>query len=159
MSENIEHNELVEGEIVTGQEPRPGQLVTLKNGAIYDRSKGRIIGNPPGGPTTAITQSNTDAMHAKRRAATTNAVLRGIEDGTQAPNWRGGVQTMAAALAKLAIKGNEHSPKAFNALLRAADLLPEPKNGGSGGSGLSISVNFSPESALQLVQLLDKMRT
>ncbi len=137
--------------------PATGQLITLKNGAVYDREIGRIVANPGGG-TTAITQANTTAMHEKRRAAAANAILRGIEDGTRSVNWRSGVQAMAGALAGLALKGNEHSPKAFNALLRAADLLPEQRNNGSGGSGLTISAHFSPESALELIQLLENMR-
>ena len=40
----------------------PPRTKVLKNGAIYSLDKGRIIGNPPGGTTNAITQAQAGAM-------------------------------------------------------------------------------------------------
>jgi hypothetical protein len=65
-----------------GDELEPGQqqgeLITLKNGAVYDRSKGRIVANPPGGPSTAISQSNTDDMRRLRAEKYRQAAAAGL---------------------------------------------------------------------------------
>src|SRR3990167_1677132 len=58
--------------------PTGGNVRTLKNGAIYDLDAGRIIGNPPGGPTTAIkTQSQAVALQKLSDQARLDAVYRG----------------------------------------------------------------------------------
>lgn len=52
--------------VVSGVVLQPGQRV-LKNGAIFDDNIKRIVGNPDGGPTTAIRQSNAADYHVMRQ--------------------------------------------------------------------------------------------
>ena len=56
---------------------KPDNLVVYKNGAVYDRSKGRIVANPGGG-TTAITQANTSEMARLRAEKYREAAAEGL---------------------------------------------------------------------------------
>jgi len=49
----------------------------LKNGAIHDGK--RIVKNPPGGPTTAISQSRSAELHDRRREMAQQAWVEGGE--------------------------------------------------------------------------------
>ncbi len=158
MSENIEHNELVEGEIVTSQEPQPGQLVTLKNGAIYDHSVKRIVANPGGG-TAAITQATASDYHEMAKRKRVAIALEGMKRATGSDSGREAAAILAQTQAQVAMDPkNRNTTQAYRALMMQADLWPE-RSGTPQAAGLTISAHFSPESALQLVQLLDKMRT
>lgn|SRR5574341_1167 len=61
----------------TQVEPR---LKTLKNGAVYDLDKGRIVANPGGG-TQAITSDSARELLARRRAVGLRSQLRGLAKG------------------------------------------------------------------------------
>ncbi len=138
-----------------------GELITLKNGAIYDRGIGRIVANPGGG-TSAITQAQSSAMARTRwdkAAAATRAAIKDVSKSkTSLAAWSG----LVAGLYTSAMddeKPLRDRTIAAKFIGQAADLLPDRQNSQENSAGLTISAHFSPESALQLVQLLDKMRT
>ena len=67
---------MADGEQEQDQEQQ-SNLITLKNGAIYDRTKGHIVANPGGG-TTAITQATASEMHALRAEKYRRAAAAGL---------------------------------------------------------------------------------
>jgi len=62
-------------QVVRMDEVKPRTKV-LKNGAIYDMDKGRIVANPGGGKY-AITSETASEFHAKRQERKREAIIRG----------------------------------------------------------------------------------
>ena len=59
----------------------PAGLIPAKNGALRDPDTGRIVANPPGGPTSAINSSNAVEYHqlyARKRLEAELAAGRGL---------------------------------------------------------------------------------
>ena len=60
---------------------QPARLIPAKNGALRDPDTGRIVANPPGGPTSAINSSNAVEYHklyAQKRLEAELAAGRGL---------------------------------------------------------------------------------
>ena len=100
----------------TGAQPQPRTKV-LKNGAVYDLDKGRIVANPGGG-THAITSANAGAMLQKRIEKKRNAIARAanavLAEGSK---WEGkGFDFVEAiAEAQMVKATNPDDPKATDA--------------------------------------------
>jgi hypothetical protein len=101
-------------ELEPGQ-PAGANVKVLKNGAVYDLDAKRIVANPPGGPTTAINQSNTVAMAQLRaekyRQAAAAAVGRATGGLTPFAGW-GIIVERQAALATDIDKGRSSTEAA-----------------------------------------------
>jgi len=107
----------------------------LKNGAIYDLDTKRIIGNPPGGPTTAITQSNVVEYHELSREKRLDAVYRGLAAGTRRANAHAAVEAIAAKQAELAmsIDRGRASTEAARFVFQAGELIQDRRLDADGG--------------------------
>ena len=131
------------------------RLRTLKNGAIYDLDAGRIIGNPPGGPTTAIkTQSQAVAMKKLSDQARLDAVYRGWMSGTGTARPDRAIEAIVAAQSKLSldIARGRASTEASRLVLQVGEALPDRRNDASGG--LSVIAHVSGDALAGLFSLL-----
>jgi hypothetical protein len=112
---------------VTDAEPR---TKILKNGAVYDLDKGRIVANPGGG-TAAIRSDNASEYHAKRQERKREVMIAAANEAVQRDDWRAhGDLAYVAAIADTAmmIATTPDSPKAIEAgrfLLRETGLAQE----------------------------------
>ena len=135
--------------------PTGGNVRTLKNGAIYDLDAGRIIGNPPGGPTTAIkTQSQAVAMKKLSDQARLDAVYRGWMSGTGTARPDRAIEAIVAAQSKLSldIDRGRASTEASRLVLQVGEALPDRRNDASGG--LSVIAHVSGDALAGLFSLL-----
>src|SRR3990172_5513774 len=82
---------------------KPVVLIPAKNGALRDPDTGRIVANPPGGPTSAINSSNAVEYHklyAQKRLEAELAAGRGlarvaVSGPSEYDAWRDIAQNMA----------------------------------------------------------------
>ena len=135
--------------------PTGGNVRTLKNGAIYDLDAGRIIGNPPGGPTTAIkTQSQAVALQKLSDQARLDAVYRGWMSGTGTARPDRAIEAIVAAQSKLSldIARGRASTEASRLVLQVGEALPDRRNDASGG--LSVTAHVSGDVLAGLFSLL-----
>ena len=135
--------------------PTGGNVRTLKNGAIYDLDAGRIIGNPPGGPTTAIkTQSQAVALQKLSDQARLDAVYRGWMSGTGTARPDRAIEAIVAAQSKLSldIDRGRASTEASRLVLQVGEALPDRRNDASGG--LSVIAHVSGDALAGLFSLL-----
>jgi hypothetical protein len=121
--------------------PERGELITLKNGAVYDRSKGRIVANPGGG-TTAITQADASVMNKLRweqyRQAAADAVQRATGGPTPSAGW-GVIVERQTELAQDTEKGRSSTEAArfvgAAVGILGAEARAERVEGAPGGAG------------------------
>src|SRR3990167_2112040 len=135
--------------------PTGGNVRTLKNGAIYDLDAGRIIGNPPGGPTTAIkTQSQAVALQKLSDQARLDAVYRGWMSGTGTARPDRAIEAIVAAQSKLSldIDRGRASTEASRLVLQVGEALPDRMNDAS--AGLSVTAHVSGDALAGLFSLL-----
>jgi len=109
------------------------RMRVLKNGAIYDLDKGRIVANPGGG-SKAITKENSSEYHARRQAlkrervqAGANAVVAGMGSVRDGKVFKGeDLDFIEAISEQVTIKALDPTdPKqvdAFRALLQESGL-------------------------------------
>jgi len=111
-----------------------GNTKVLKNGAIYSMDTKRIIGNPPGGPTTAITQSNVVEYHELSREKRLDAVYRGLAAGTRRANAHAAVEAIAAKQAELAMSIDRgRATEAARFVFQAGELIQDRRLDADGG--------------------------
>ena len=127
----------------------------LANGAIFDLDRKRIIGNPPGGPTTAIkTQSQAVALQKLSDQARLDAVYRGWMSGTGTARPDRAIEAIVAAQSKLSldIARGRASTEASRLVLQVGEALPDRRNDASGG--LSVTAHVSGDALAGLFSLL-----
>ncbi len=127
-------------------------LRTLKNGAVYDTSRGRIVANPPGGPTTAIKTSQQGRdMRERRRQLSAQLSRRAVADEAAAMGIQRSAPAAVAHLAALSYRSaiDNMMDKPRDAIhpaklaLQCMDILPAAAAGG--GAMVNVQVNVSPE--------------
>jgi hypothetical protein len=118
----------------------------LANGAIYSLDAGHIIGNPPGGPTTAITTDTSKRYHELRREDRVDRAYRGMMIASQSKSVAEAIEIGTAAQWRLAINdmAGRSSTEAFRAVLQFAELWPSDK-AASSGSLSDIGAGFARE--------------
>ena len=126
----------------------------LANGAIFDIDRRRIIGNPPGGPTTAITKSKVVEYHEMSRQKRLDAVYRGLATGTGRSNAHAAVEAIVARQAELAmdIDRGRASTEAARFSFQAGELIQDRRTDASGG--LSVTAHVSGDALAGLFSLL-----
>ena len=141
------------GEPAGGNGSAPRTKV-LANGAIFDIDRRRIIGNPPGGPTTAITKSNVVEYHEMSRQAKLDAVYRGLATGTGRSNAHAAVEAIVAKQAELAmdIERGRASTEAARFSFQAGELIQDRRTDAAGG--LSVTAHVSGDALAGLFSLL-----
>lgn len=145
-------------EIIT--EPR---TKVLKNGAVYDLDKGRIVANPGGG-TTAITSETASQLHARRQElkqqrlmAGAAKVLERLGDWTD-PNDMDVVEAVGEAVMENAI--NPDSKKQIDAakFLFTEAGLTVAQSRRENAADAPNSITGSPEALMQLVTMIEQDR-
>ena len=142
------------GESAGGNGSAPRTKV-LANGAIFDLDRKRIIGNPPGGPTTGIkTKSQAVALQKLSDQARLDAVYRGWMSGTGTARPDRAIEAIVAAQSKLSldIARGRASTEASRLVLQVGEALPDRRNDASGG--LSVTANVSGNALAGLFSLL-----
>jgi len=126
----------------------------LANGAIFDIDRRRIIGNPPGGPTTAITKSKVVEYHEMSRQKRLDAVYRGLATGTGRSNAHDAVEAIVAKQAELAmdIERGRASTEAARFSFQAGELIQDRRTDAS--AGLSVTAHVSGDALAGLFSLL-----
>ena len=126
----------------------------LANGAIFDIDRRRIIGNPPGGPTTAINKSNVVEYHEMSRQAKLDAVYRGLAAGTGRSNAHAAVEAIVAKQAELAmaIDRGRASTEAARFSFQAGELIQDRRTDAS--AGMSVTAHVSGDALAGLFSLL-----
>ena len=126
----------------------------LANGAIFDIDRRRIIGNPPGGPTTAINKSNVVEYHEMSRQAKLEAVYRGLAAGTGRSNAHAAVEAIVAKQAELAmaIDRGRASTEAARFSFQAGELIQDRRTDAS--AGMSVTAHVSGDALAGLFSLL-----
>ena len=127
----------------------------LANGAIFDLDRKRIIGNPPGGPTTGIkTKSQAVALQKLSDQARLDAVYRGWMSGTGTARPDRAIEAIVAAQSKLSldIARGRASTEASRLVLQVGEALPDRRNDASGG--LSVTAHVSGDALAGLFSLL-----
>ena len=113
----------------------PAGLIPAKNGALRDPKTGKVVANPPGGPTTAITAETSQAMHKLREEDRINGAYKGLLiaaglDKDSVENRRAvkeAIPIYVAAQGRLALNemAGRASTEAFRAVMQFADLWPD----------------------------------
>src|SRR3990170_2154213 len=126
----------------------------LANGAIFDIDRRRIIGNPPGGPTTAINKSNVVEYHEMSRQAKLDAVYRGLAAGTGRSKANAAVEAIVAKQAELAmaIDRGRASTEAARFSFQAGELIQDRRTDAS--AGMSVTAHVSGDALAGLFSLL-----
>ena len=126
----------------------------LANGAIFDIDRRRIIGNPPGGPTTAITKSKVVEYHEMSRQKRLDAVYRGLATGKGRSNAHDAVEAIVAKQAELAmdIERGRASTEAARFSFQAGELIQDRRTDAS--AGLSVTAHVSGDALAGLFSLL-----
>ncbi len=119
----------------------------LKNGAIYDLERGRIVANPGGGKT-AITQARSSEYHKLRQEKRRSAVSDGMREYKKTfKSEFDAVKAIAKSQTQLAmsVKAGHASTQAAKWLMQAGDFVPEKGTGGNntGQNTLSLSDNVA----------------
>ena len=123
--------------------PAGQNVKILKNGAVYDLDKGRIVANPGGG-TTAITQANATELINSRWERYRNSAVEGLAAAGAVNNrvdaWAWIVEKQAG-LAADPDRGRA-STEAARFVGSAVGAMPERGAAGanSGGDNVNISV-------------------
>lgn len=162
-------SQVLQGEIVlSGAEltqdiidAHPERYKVLPNGAVYDKSIGRIVANPGGGKS-AITQATSSEMRARRMELAREAVARGMIDGAASlkdispsnVTEYDAVSLMAANLTNIAAtKQDRAAIEAFRAVNQAAGLVQERGQQGSSDAP-ALQINVSGDALARLLQLM-----
>lgn len=126
----------------TGGQETGGVLLQLPNGALYDKSIGRIVKAPPP-ERQPINQENARDFHALARAKRIEIAQRGIELGTGATRWDVGAVDIIAAQSRLAldISKGRGSTEAARLVLGAAELLPDRSQADGGGPAVRLELS------------------
>ena len=132
-------------------EGKPERYRILKNGAVYDREVGRIVANPGGG-SAAWNSETSELGRQQAKLKREAAVMRGVELGTDTPDWGVGVADMTKAMVKIAVtKQNRAAVTAYNAVMRELPGGPDVRqNAQNGGARLSLELG-----AAAMARLLD----
>lgn len=136
----------------------------LKNGAVYDLDKKRIVANPGGG-TTAITSETASEYHARRRELKQQRIMAGaakiLERSGEwtTPDDMDVVEAIGEAVALSAL--DPTSKKQIDAakfILTEAGLsvANSQRENASAPPG---SISFAPDALAELIQRLDAERT
>ena len=146
-----QHADYKTGNGGNGSAPR---TKVLANGAIFDIDRRRIIGNPPGGPTTAITKSKVVEYHEMSRQKRLDAVYRGLATGTGRSNAHDAVEAIVAKQAELAmdIERGRASTEAARFSFQAGELIQDRRTDAS--AGLSVTAHVSGDTLAGLFSLL-----
>jgi hypothetical protein len=106
-----------------------GNIRTLSNGALYDYSRGRIIANPPGGPTTKITKESSPIYHEMKKEERISAAYEALVSVADSRDIRSALPVFVAAQARLAMNemAGRASTEAFRAVMQFAELWPDKK--------------------------------
>ena len=132
-------DEVVSGDLVQAA-PR---TKVLKNGAVYDLDKGRIVANPGGG-TTAITQANATELINSRWERYRNSAVEGLAAAGAVNNrvdaWAWIVEKQAGLAAD--VEKGRSSTEAARFVGSAVGAMPDRGSAGanSGGDNVNISV-------------------
>lgn len=117
-------------------------LVVARNGALRDPVTGRIIANPPGGPTTAIDPSVAAAYSRRRwqlyRQAAADAVKRANPANTPYAAWGVIVERQAALAAD--IERGRASTEAARFVGSALGALDRPPEGQARGGTADVTL-------------------
>ena len=127
---------------------------TLKNGAVYDLDKGRIVANPPGGPTTAIkTQSQAVALQKLSDQARLDAVYRGWMAGTRTAKPDRALEAIIANQTELAmdISRGRASTEASRLVLQAGEALQDRRLDAAGGFTVTAHASLGALEALRAI--------
>lgn len=131
----------------------PERYRTLKNGAIYDMEAKRIVANPPGGPTTAITQSNAVAMASARwdnyRTRAELGAAAGAKRDTSLDAWQWVVEKQTELAGDTS--NGRASTEAARFVAQSLDALPDKRSNNAPNSG--VTVQIGADLALKLVEL------
>ena len=130
-------------------------LRTLRNGAVYDLSKGRIVTGPPGGGPNGISQMNTNEYHELSRQARLDAVYRGIAAGTRRANAHDAVEAIVTRQTELAmaIDRGRASTEASRFVFQAGELIQDRRLGETGG--LTVTAHVTEGALASLLARLD----
>lgn len=127
----------------------------LSNGAVYDNDLKRIVGNPPGGPLTKITQSNAVDFHRLRQEkilAAQVAARKGMANAAKTPSAMGAVAKIAENMAGYAMSERSiGAVKAAEWVTRAAGLVADKESQSAPTTGAVITLSTEALSALTTI--------
>jgi hypothetical protein len=106
----------------------PGQRL-LKNGAVYDEQRSRIVANNPALNPHAITKENTYKYHELRHDRSQAAIQRGMIAGADRRDIDGSIEAIAEAQTHIAVNemAGRASTEAARFLFTAAGIMPDRK--------------------------------
>jgi len=126
----------------------------LKNGAIYDLDTKRIIGTPPGGPTTAIkTHSQAIAYQELSRQARLDAVYRGWMRGTRTAKPDEAIEAIVEKQTELAmaIDRGRASTEASRFVFQAGEAIQDRRLDADGGVTVTAHASLGALEALRAI--------
>jgi hypothetical protein len=133
----------------------------LKNGAIQDYTKGRIVKGAPKGGTTAITPENARDYHELRYQHGEDAILAAISKvgaGSLDPSdYKRGWQAIGENLASMALSDQKYAVDAAKFLGNAGGLVRDRRNAGNlPDSG--VQINLGSDIASQIIAIMAEKR-